>query len=297
MGTTKSVRKVPSSSPPTMTQPICWRDSDPAPGRERERHRAQHHGARGHEDRAQPQDGGLLHRLQHALALGLHLVGELDDQDAVLGDEAHQRDEADLAVDVERAARELEGEERPRHRQRHREHDHEGIDEALELRREHQVDEREGQHEHEVDVRGGIAELARLAVQVGLGGGRQHLPGRLLHEGERLAQGVAGRQRGGDRHGADAVEVVQALGRHALAHRHQVRELDHLVALAAHVDVGDVAGRAAVGVGHLHHHVVLLAVALEARDLPAARASSRASCRRRPRRRRRPRSCRGSRSP
>ena len=31
------------------------------------------------------------------------LVGELDHQDAVLGDQADQRDQADLGVDVERA--------------------------------------------------------------------------------------------------------------------------------------------------------------------------------------------------
>ena len=31
MGTTKSVSIVPSSIPPTITQPICWRDSAPAP--------------------------------------------------------------------------------------------------------------------------------------------------------------------------------------------------------------------------------------------------------------------------
>jgi hypothetical protein len=36
------------------------------------------------------------------------LVGELHDQDAVLGDQAHQRDQPDLAEHVQRASRQLE---------------------------------------------------------------------------------------------------------------------------------------------------------------------------------------------
>ena len=46
----------------------------------------------------------LDHRIAHGLSLGAQLVGELDDQNAVLGDQADQGDEADLAIDVERAA-------------------------------------------------------------------------------------------------------------------------------------------------------------------------------------------------
>ena len=91
--------------PPTITQPICWRDSAPAPVRE----------ASG---TAPSTIAPVVIRIGRrrstaasstasivAHALRLDLVGELHDQDAVLGDEAHQRDQADLAVDVERAAR------------------------------------------------------------------------------------------------------------------------------------------------------------------------------------------------
>ena len=52
-------------------------------------------------------------------ALLAQLVGELDDQDAVLGDQADQRDQPDLAVDVERAAGQLQRQQRAGHRQRH----------------------------------------------------------------------------------------------------------------------------------------------------------------------------------
>jgi hypothetical protein len=97
------------SMPPTITQPICWRlmlragavmasasgmaPSTIAPvviriGRSRSTRRF---------DRR---------AVVHAAALARQLVGELDDQDAVLGDQPDERDQADLAVDVERAARE-----------------------------------------------------------------------------------------------------------------------------------------------------------------------------------------------
>src|SRR5687767_3823082 len=69
-------------------------------GGERERQRAEHHRARGHEDRPQPQRGGLDHRAGRIHALAAQLVGELDDKDAVLGDEADQHHQADLRIDV-----------------------------------------------------------------------------------------------------------------------------------------------------------------------------------------------------
>ena len=55
VGTTNSVKKVPSSRPPTMTQPICCRDSGAGTGGQRQRDGAEHHRAGGHQDRAQAQ--------------------------------------------------------------------------------------------------------------------------------------------------------------------------------------------------------------------------------------------------
>ena len=78
----------------------------------------------------------------------LQVVGELHDQDAVLRHQADERDQADLAVDVERRQPEEREEQRAGHRQRHRAgEDDERIAEALELRREHQVDQDRRQQE------------------------------------------------------------------------------------------------------------------------------------------------------
>ena len=61
-------------------------------GRDRQRHRAQHHRAGGHQDRAQAQRRRPRSPPRACSALLLQLVGELDDQDAVLGDQPDQRD-------------------------------------------------------------------------------------------------------------------------------------------------------------------------------------------------------------
>ena len=79
------------------------------------------------------------------------LVGELDHQDAVLGDQADQRDQPDLGVDVERAEAEVERQDGAEDRERHRHQDDEGVAEALELGGEHQVDDEDGEREGDGD--------------------------------------------------------------------------------------------------------------------------------------------------
>ena len=202
-----------------MTQPICCRLSAPAPlasasgsapstmapvviriGRRRRR-------------------GGLDHRIHHARALLAQLVGELDDQDAVLGDQAHQRDEADLREHVQRAARQLQRRQRADHGQRHRQQDDEGVDEALELRRQHQEDEQQRQHEdHAQRARRG----AELAARRRSARWRSPAAARARRSSsmncQRLAQRIARRQVGRDGDRAPLVEVVQLARAHRLAH-------------------------------------------------------------------------------
>ena len=59
-------------------------------------------------------------KVAHLAPLLAQLVAELDDQDAVLGDQPDQGDEADLAVDVERAAGQVHGPQGAHDGQRHR---------------------------------------------------------------------------------------------------------------------------------------------------------------------------------
>ena len=188
----------------------------------------------------------------------------------MLGDQPHQRHQADLAIHVERAAGQPQRTERAGHRQRYRQHDDEGVAEALELRRQHQVDEGEREQEDEREALRAGLELARLAVVVGAVARRQDAAGGVLHPLQRLAERVARRQVGGDRHRAALAEVVELARRHALVHLHDAGQRHHAAVARAHVDVADVARVAALVGGDLHDHVVLLCVLLVARDLAAA---------------------------
>jgi hypothetical protein len=66
------------------------------------------------------------------------------------------------------------------------------IDKALELRRQHQVDEQQRQHEHQRQRTRGIAELAALAVEVGGVAGRQDLARGGIQESQRVSQSQVG---------------------------------------------------------------------------------------------------------
>ena len=68
-------------------------------------------------------------------------LGELDDQDRVLGGQADEHDEADLRIDVDLQAAQPQRRQRAEQRQRHREQDHERHRPALVLRRQDEEDE------------------------------------------------------------------------------------------------------------------------------------------------------------
>ena len=72
---------------------------------EDQRHEAEHEGDRGHHHRAEPHARAERRGLRDRHALLALLLGEFDDQDAVLGGERDQHDEADLGIEVERQAR------------------------------------------------------------------------------------------------------------------------------------------------------------------------------------------------
>ena len=102
VGTTNRVNMVPMVMPAAITMPMSRRLAAPAPRGDEQRHHAQHHGGGGHEDGPQAHRGGMLDgfTLVHALVL-LHLVGEIHHQDAVLADEADERDQTYLGVDID----------------------------------------------------------------------------------------------------------------------------------------------------------------------------------------------------
>ena len=86
--------------PPMTPVPTAFCAPEPAPRGERQRQHARHEGQRSHEDRAQALLGRVHHGFDQAHAVIEVLLGELDDEDGVLGREADGRQQADLEVRV-----------------------------------------------------------------------------------------------------------------------------------------------------------------------------------------------------
>ena len=70
--------------------------------RQHEREMADDGCRRGHQDRAQTGAGSLDNGRELVSPLLLQVIGKLHDQNAIFRYEPHQRDQADLAVDVQR---------------------------------------------------------------------------------------------------------------------------------------------------------------------------------------------------
>ena len=117
---------VAASIPEITAVPRICRPAAPAPCGDPQRHAAEDERERRHQDRPQAEPRALQRRVHQALALLEAVLRELDDQDRVLGGEADQHDEADLAVDVEGEAAREEAEEGADHRDRHGEQHAEG---------------------------------------------------------------------------------------------------------------------------------------------------------------------------
>ena len=84
---------------------------------------------------------------------------------------------------------------------------------------------------------------------------------------QRLAHGVAGRQVGGDDDRAALAEVIEFARADPLIDIDQAGQRNHPAVLAAYIDVTNIVRPGTVSTGHLHDHVVLLAVLLEAGHL------------------------------
>jgi hypothetical protein len=113
-----------------------------------ERKVAEHGGGRRHQDRPQARHRRLFDRNRFEMPGKLELIGESNDQDTVLGDETDQGDEPDLTVDVDGCEPEEREDECRGKGERHGPGKHDqGVAEAAELRREHQIDEQNGEAE------------------------------------------------------------------------------------------------------------------------------------------------------
>ena len=227
----------------------------------------------GHQHRTKTNCGGFFDRFAlRQTFLDLQFVGELHDQDAVFGDHAHQRHQADLGVDVDAHAGEgfdaLEAENAGDDRQhihdqqcaadRHRhgdQHD-QRIAEALELRRQHQEDDDQREQQGDQHGRAFLLELPGLARVIHAVALRQHFLRGLLQHRQRLALGHAGTRRESDRHRVQLLETLQHLRLRRFFQGDDGRERNQFAATGAGVVVGELIGVDAVAALHLRNHPV-----------------------------------------
>ena len=103
--------------------------------------------------------------MQLVATLFLEMIRELHDQNAVARHEADKGDQPDLTVDVDRWQTEEREEKQTGKRERHRagEND-ERIAEALEPRREHEINQNCREQEHAEELAAFSAQMERLPV-------------------------------------------------------------------------------------------------------------------------------------
>ncbi len=234
-----------------------------------QRHHPQGEGQRGHHDGAEAQVGGFQRRVQHALALGLQVLGEFHDQDGVLRREPDDGHQADLEVNVVGHAAQQRREQHAQHAQRHHQHHRERDRPAFVQRR--QAEEHRQQRER-IQHRGlrtrelFLAGLARpLEAEA-----RRQLPGELFHLGHGVTRGESGAGVARDLHRRIAVVAHGLHGARDPAGRGEGR---HRHRLALGVEHRQVQHRFRAhprrGVG-LHHHPLQAALVREVVDVGRA---------------------------
>ena len=150
-------------------------------------------------------------------------------------------------------------------RQRHRQQDDERIDEALELRREHQVDEQQREREHPAERRGALLEVARGAGQRGREALVECRGGNLPEGGDAFGAGCgrAPACRTRSRPSSGCSDTAPAANCSPLNETRLSSRTISVPPSAAHRDVAEIVGPRSKIAGQLADDVVLLAVVNE----------------------------------
>jgi hypothetical protein len=240
-------------------------------GDEDEREVSEHGRGRGHQHRPQARQGRLAQRRQPGEAALLQRVRELDDQDPVLRDQAHERDQPDLRVDVDRGEVEEAARERARDRERHGAEQHDQrITEAPELRGEHQIDEHDRETERHHQRRAFVADLPRFAGVVEDHPGPVRGARGVLEHDQTCLLRDAGLHAAEDAHGVALLEAVQRARRHGGLDVREGRDGHEIAGRRLDLEVEQRPDRGAVGVADLRDDLVALVVVVEAVDVRAA---------------------------
>ncbi len=243
----------------------------PWTGREHQWKMPHHRSCGRHENRTQPRRRGLDHRGELVRAGFSQVIRELHDEDAVLGDETHERDQPHLAVDVQGGEAEEREQECAGQGQRHRpgEND-ERVAKALELSREHEVDQDGGQQERAEELTAFGPELPRLACIIDREALRQDLPRLILQKSQRLVERHRRRDDALDADGIQLLELLQIARFRRGPQRGERRQRDEPIVRAGDVDLAELIGRQPLGTHHLRNDLVAASLDAETVDVVGA---------------------------
>src|SRR5712671_6744092 len=198
----------------------------PRPRAERQWQRTEERRHRGHQDRAQTQQAGLVDGLARCLALlALGIEREVDHQDRVLLDDADQQDNADNRDDSEIAAGDDQRKQRADPRRGQSREDGYGMNEALVKNSEHDIDDDHRREDKEEFVAERTLEGEGGTLEVGDDALREPnvLLG-LIDHGDRLAERYPWSQVKRDRGRRKLPEVVDQQRRRLLVDMSDRRE-------------------------------------------------------------------------
>src|SRR5580704_16696753 len=212
-----------------------------------QRSEAENEGDRRHHDGAEPRLSAQYRGLVDVHAGLALLLGELHDQDAILGGERDQHDQTDLTVKVEAESGHLDCDERSEHANDDGQQDRNRDRPALVQRDQEQVGEQDGQRQDDAGLAGGGLFLIGGAGPFEIVARRQGLVG---YGGHRLQSGARRNTLGRsavDRDGAIVVVAGDDLRSLLEAAVGDGSERHHLVAVVADVDLPQVGNVVAVG--------------------------------------------------
>ena len=273
-GIRKTPRNVAMSMPENTAMPITFRPSAPAPLASQQRHNAEDERERGHQDRPESQTGAFERGSDRILPLLAQHLGELHDQDRVLGGQPDQHDEPDLGEHIVHVAlgvlarhpqSEVRTERGERRSQQHAERQAPALYCAASTRNTRKIGEPEDDERF-----GGALFLIRHVSPVVAHLRWQRLEGDALERIQRLRRAESRRGHAGDFCRAIEIESIGELGSVRGCRSNQRVERHHLLLVTAHEEEAELLGIGPIFGFRLDVHLVDAAETVEVVHVGAA---------------------------
>src|SRR5688500_10621420 len=219
----------------------------PGTDSQRQRHHAEHHRGRRHDDRPQTDSPRAEQRLEPLFPRTALLVGEVDEKNSVLRYKTHEHDDSDHGhyVDASLGDEKRDGDTNEAEWQR--QHDRRGLEERAEQRSKNEVDENDGESERCEHVAFRLVEILHVTRKLRVVADRKsERVDRRLHVLRHISHCKPGQNTGGNGNLLLEITPLDLLGRETGLHGCHLHERNHrrLAARARYSrrnrDIGDI---------------------------------------------------------